>query len=109
MPTSARPLPAGDLAARYAGIVTWFTDDDLPGPDRFEKWLSRQLDDGLKVAIFDHLGFAPSATLLARLGLVAPPRSRAGAVASCQATTGSDSKRRRRRARGSGRRGTRPG
>ena len=65
-------LPAGDLAARYAGIVTWFTDDDLPGPDRFEKWLSHQLDDGLKVAIFDHLGFAPSATLLARLGLVAP-------------------------------------
>jgi hypothetical protein len=65
-------LPAGDLAARYAGIVTWFTDDDLPGADRFEKWLSHQLDDGLKVAIFDHLGFAPSAPLLARLGLVAP-------------------------------------
>ena len=75
-------LPAGDLAARYAGIVTWFTDDDLPGADRFEKWLSRQLDDGLKVAIFDHLGFAPSATLLARLGLVAPARARAAAVAS---------------------------
>jgi hypothetical protein len=65
-------LPSGDLAARYAGIVTWFTDDDLPGADRLETWLSRQLDDGLKIAIIDHLGFAPSPALLRRLGLVAP-------------------------------------
>jgi hypothetical protein len=65
-------LPSGDLAARYAGIITWFTDDDLPGADRLEKWLSNQMDDGVKVAILDHLGFTPSAALLARLGLVAP-------------------------------------
>jgi hypothetical protein len=68
------PLPAGDLRARYAGIVTWFTDDDLPDGDRYEAWLRRQLDDGLKVAILGHLGFTPSASLLARLGL-APPRA----------------------------------
>ncbi|HXJ23623.1 MAG TPA: hypothetical protein VMT03_25630 [Polyangia bacterium] len=66
------PLPSGDLRARYAGIVTWFTDDDLSGSDRFEAWLRRQLDDGLRIAILDHLGFAPSAAFLARLGLVAP-------------------------------------
>ncbi len=67
------PLPAGELRARYAGIVTWFTDDDLPGSDRFEAWLRRQMDDGLKVAIIDHLGFTPSPELRARLGLVVPP------------------------------------
>jgi polysaccharide biosynthesis protein PelA len=66
------PLPGGNLAARYAAVATWFTDDDLPAADRYEKWLSRQLDSGLKVAIFDHLGFRPSAGLLARLGLVTP-------------------------------------
>ncbi|HSS37139.1 MAG TPA: hypothetical protein VLT58_00075, partial [Polyangia bacterium] len=65
-------LPAGDLTARYAAVATWFTDDDLPGGDRYEKWLAHQIDSGLKVAIFDHLGFRPSAALLARLGLVAP-------------------------------------
>jgi hypothetical protein len=67
------PLPAGDLRARYAGIVTWFTDDDLAGADRYERWLRQQIDSGIKVAIIDHLGFSPSAGLLARLGLV-PPR-----------------------------------
>jgi polysaccharide biosynthesis protein PelA len=66
------PLPAGDLRARYAGIVSWFTDDDLPAGDRYEKWLGRQMDDGIKVAVLDHLGFSPSAAFLARLGLVAP-------------------------------------
>jgi hypothetical protein len=68
------PLPAGDLGARYAGIVTWFTDDDLPGSDRFEAWLRRQIDDGLRVAVIDHLGFTPSPALRARLGLVVPPQ-----------------------------------
>jgi len=68
------PLPAGDLRARYAGIVTWFTDDDLTGSDRFEAWLRRQIDDGLRVAIIDHLGFTPSPALRARLGLVVPPQ-----------------------------------
>jgi hypothetical protein len=66
------PLPAGDLRARYAGIVTWFTDDDLPGSERYERWLRQQIDDGIKVAIIDHLGFSPSAAFLARLGLVVP-------------------------------------
>jgi hypothetical protein len=68
------PLPTGDLQARYAGIVTWFTDDELPADDRYETWLRRQVDAGIKVAIIDHVGFSPSAALLARLGLVAPPQ-----------------------------------
>ncbi len=66
------PLPSGDLRARYAGIVTWFTDDDLAGSDRYEAWLRRQIDEGIKVAIIDHMGFSPSAGFLARLGLVVP-------------------------------------
>ncbi len=64
-------LPAGVLAGRYAGIVTWFLNDDLPGEIGYPEWLLRQIDAGLRVAVFGRLGFAPSAGVLSRLGLAA--------------------------------------
>ena len=64
------PLPGGNLGDRYAGIVTWFTDDLLPDPGAYRAWLGAQLDSGMKVAILDHLGFLPDAALQQRLGLV---------------------------------------
>jgi len=63
------PLPDRPLADRYAGLVTWFTDDEMPAADRYERWLARQMDGGLRVAILGHLGFAPSADMRRRLGL----------------------------------------
>jgi hypothetical protein len=63
------PLPDWPLTDRYAGICTWFTDDEMPAADRYERWLARQMDSGLRVAILGHLGFAPSADMRRRLGL----------------------------------------
>ena len=62
-------LPDRPLADRYAASCTWFTDDDMPAADRYESWLTQQMDGGLRVAILDHLGFTPSAELRRRLGL----------------------------------------
>ena len=39
-------LPDAPLADRYAGLVTWFTDDEMPAADRYERWLARQIDGG---------------------------------------------------------------
>ena len=33
------PLPGGSLANRYAGIVTWFTDEQVPNQESFQAWL----------------------------------------------------------------------
>jgi hypothetical protein len=63
------PLPDRPLADRYAGVVTWFTDDEMPAADRYERWLTQQMDGGLRVAILGHLGFTPSADMRRRLGL----------------------------------------
>jgi hypothetical protein len=62
-------LPAGDLASRYAGIVSWFSDDDMPQPRTYEQWLQTQISSGVRLAIIGHLGFQPTSTLLGRLGL----------------------------------------
>lgn len=63
-------LPSGLLTDRYAGIVTWFTDDQLSDPVAYRAWLLKQLDAGLRVAVLDHFGFTPDRTMLQRLGLV---------------------------------------
>jgi hypothetical protein len=68
-------LPPGDLSARYAGIVTWFTDDEMPQPRAYEAWLLAQINTGLRVAVFGRLGLVPSSVLLARLGLVESSRA----------------------------------
>lgn len=69
------PLPEGPLSDRYAGIVTWFTDDRLPNPVAYRDWLVKQIDAGMKVAVLDHLGFFPSPALQKRLGLLREAQS----------------------------------
>jgi len=67
-----RGLPKEPLAGRYAGIVTWFTDDEMPDSLGYPQWLLEQIDAGVRVAIFGHLGFSASKSFLTRLGLEAP-------------------------------------
>jgi polysaccharide biosynthesis protein PelA len=78
-----RGLPGGDLAVRYAGVVTWF-GGPLPHPLDYAQWLERQIDRGVRVAVFGNLGASPRPQLLSRLGLASerrplvPPVSVAG-------------------------------
>ncbi|HZA51605.1 MAG TPA: endo alpha-1,4 polygalactosaminidase [Myxococcaceae bacterium] len=66
-------LPAESIADRYAGVVTWFTDDDLPAAIRYPQWLAKQIASGVRVAIFGRPGFAVSRSVLSMLGLAAGP------------------------------------
>ncbi len=70
------PLPEGILAGRYAGIVSWIRSGEQHaalGP-----WLARRTAEGMRVAIFNALGFAPEAALLQSLGLQAQPAAAPG-------------------------------
>jgi len=61
------PLPEGTLSSKYAGIVTWFTDELVPNQETFQSWLLAQVNAGVKVAMLDHLGFIPNPILQHRL------------------------------------------
>ncbi|HEY0711558.1 MAG TPA: hypothetical protein VGF45_02720, partial [Polyangia bacterium] len=63
---------------RYAGIVSWFSDDDMPQPRTYELWLRTQLGNGLRFAIFGRPGFSATAGFLAQLGLVESMRKLQG-------------------------------
>ena len=61
------PLPDGVLVGRYAGIVSWMRNGERHpalGP-----WLARRTREGMRVAIFNALGFAPESVQLQPLGL----------------------------------------
>ncbi|MET0962081.1 MAG: endo alpha-1,4 polygalactosaminidase [Noviherbaspirillum sp.] len=73
---SSMPLPQGILAGRYAGIVSWIRSGEQHaalGP-----WLARRTGEGMRVAIFNALGFAPDPALLQTLGLNAQPPAAPG-------------------------------
>ena len=64
---STTPLPDGILAGRYAGIVSWMRSGERQpalGP-----WLARRTREGMRVAIFNALGFTPDNALMQPLGL----------------------------------------
>jgi hypothetical protein len=63
-------LPRGALAEKYAGIVTWFTDEHVPNEATYRSWLIEQIESGLKVAVLEKLGFSLDSRLQQRLGLV---------------------------------------
>ncbi|MFD2190635.1 bifunctional glycoside hydrolase 114/ polysaccharide deacetylase family protein [Pistricoccus aurantiacus] len=62
------PLPEGVLNGRYAGILTWF-QGPLEEGQQFGDWLSRQMQQGSKVAIFGALAFPLSGELSRMTGL----------------------------------------
>jgi uncharacterized protein (TIGR01370 family) len=61
-------LPEGDIAGRYAGVVT-LVAEGVPDPAAYQRWIARQLDSGVRFAFLDGFGFDPDASLLERLGL----------------------------------------
>ena len=62
-------MPQGDLSARYAGLVSWFTDDEMAQPRAYENFLAEQLRRGLRIAMLGRAGFRPTSTLLSRMSL----------------------------------------
>jgi uncharacterized protein (TIGR01370 family) len=50
------PLPAYSLRGRYAGIVTWFSGEDIkPSNAQLCQWFKSQIDIGLKIALFGEI------------------------------------------------------
>lgn len=64
----SKPLPTDTLRGRYAGIVTWF-NSNVPDPNKYEKWLEKQIHDGVHVAILGDSGLPDTRDLLKKLGL----------------------------------------
>lgn len=64
-----RELPVHPLTDDYLGLVTWFSSDTVPQPKKYRDWLLKQVKDGLKVAIFERLGFEPDSAFLKELDL----------------------------------------
>lgn len=62
-------LPTHFLTGQYAGIVTWFNNDTLLKPRRYQEWLLQQIDAGVKIAIFGSLGFKADDSFLQQLGV----------------------------------------
>lgn len=63
------PLPQTPLGGRVAGIVTWFSGDDLARGEQVHRWLLRQMDAGVPLAILGSFGFPLDASHLAPFGL----------------------------------------
>ena len=64
----SEPLPGGELRGRYAGIVTWFTEQ-TPAAERAWPWIHRQMRAGLRVAVFGSFGHRADRARMEDLGL----------------------------------------
>jgi hypothetical protein len=63
-------LPEHNLAGQYAGIVV-YVPEGVSNEVSFRRWVTRQMDIGLRFAFLHGFGFNADASLLARLGLAA--------------------------------------
>jgi hypothetical protein len=62
-------LPTQPLHGRVAGIVTWFSGNDLKHSEATYRWLRQQMVAKVPIAILGEFGFAADATHLAPLGI----------------------------------------
>ena len=75
----SKPLPAYPLVGRYAGIVSWFSDDQAIHKPGVREWITRQREHGMRMAVLGSFPFPLTDSLAARFGL------RAGAPRAPQA------------------------
>ena len=77
-----KELPDGPLAPRYAGIVTWFAGGIQGAPAAgVAKWLQRQIDAGMKVAMLGDFGIPATEANLKPLGIDLTNASPSGKLA----------------------------
>ncbi len=65
------PLPKYPLVGRYAGIVSWFTDDQAVRKPGVREWLTRQREHGMRMAVLGNFPFPLNDALAATFGLTA--------------------------------------
>lgn len=65
------PLPSYPLVGRYAGIVSWFTDDQAVRKPGVREWLTRQYEHGLRMAVLGNFPFPLNDALAVTFGLSA--------------------------------------
>jgi uncharacterized protein (TIGR01370 family) len=71
-----QPLPAYPLPGRFAGIVSWFNNDDVSRKPGVRDWLAKQRADGMKMAVLGSFAFPSSDPLAKSFGLSASPSRR---------------------------------
>ena len=64
---AAHGLPHNNLKGAYAGVVVWHREH--VNHDQYSEWLSKQLDDGLPLAMFGSIGTPLTETFSEKLGL----------------------------------------
>jgi len=62
-----KELPRGMLAGAYAGVAMW--NRDLIKDPTYPAWLTKQLDDGLPLAMFGSIGAELTEALATKLGI----------------------------------------
>ncbi len=65
-----KPLPASSLVGRYAGIVSWFLGDQSIRKPGLRDWITRQLDDGMRMAMLGTFAFPVTEPVAVKFGLV---------------------------------------
>ena len=70
-------LPQHNLAGQYAGVVV-YVPEGASNEVGLRRWVTRQMDAGLRFAFFHGFGFNADASFLSRLGLAAAPENAKG-------------------------------
>lgn len=70
-------LPEHNLAGQYAGVVV-YVPEGAANEVSFRRWVTRQMDAGLRFAFMHGFGFNADASFLSRLGLAAAPENAKG-------------------------------
>jgi len=65
----SKALPAYPLVGRYAGIVSWFADDQAVRKPGVREWLTLQREHGMRMAVLGSFPFPLTDALAAAFGL----------------------------------------
>lgn len=72
----SQPLPSYPLVGRYAGIISWFANDQAVHKPGVREWLARQREHGMRMGVLGSFPFPLTDALALAFGLSAgPPRS----------------------------------
>jgi polysaccharide biosynthesis protein PelA len=68
-------LPEETLKGRYAGIITWFNTPVIKNHLLLEKWITKQVNDGVPVLFMQNFGIPLTSPLFKRLNIKFDTRS----------------------------------